>query len=235
VREDEKGPPPKLFENLNQALESCENELLLAFKKQSESVNNDKFHSALSIGIPQAGSPAPKDMSYGSPRRHHVQQAVATALEETDVSVPPKWQNFAQPLPLILQTFKDLTDKDVDFWHRASPYFQRREYPAGSVLYSRGDEPDGFYILEDGILRADYDLEQGRFYESIVAGTTCGELPFFADSERTGTVVAEKDCVAWLLTREKWREIEKQLPDIANELLKIGMKLTNERMNTITS
>jgi SulP family sulfate permease len=225
-----------LFETLNQALEACENELLIAFKKQSESVlTNDKLRNALSIGIPHVGSTGTGDQSYGSPRRHHVQRAAATALEENDTSVPPKWQTFAQPLPLILQTFKDLTDKDVDFWHRVSSYFQRKEYPAGTVLYSRGDEPDGFYILEEGILRADYILEQGRFYESIVAGTTCGELPFFADSERTGTVVAEKDCIAWLLTKEDWREIEKKLPDVANELLKIGMKLTNERMNTITS
>ena len=233
--EDEKRPPPKLFETLNQALEACENELLLAFKKQSEGITDDKVHSAISMSIPQLGSTAAGDMLYGSPRRHHVQQAAVTALEETNASATPKWLTLAQPLPLIMQTFKDLTDKDIDFWHRVSPFFERKEYPTGSILYSRGDEPDGFYILEEGILRADYDLEQGRFHESIVAGTTCGELPFFADSERTGTVVAEKDCIAWLLTKEKWREIENKHPDIANEMLKIGMKLTNERMNTITS
>merc|ERR1711881_618922 len=107
-----------------------------------------------------------------------------TALEESNTSVTPKFSHFAQPLPLIMQTFKDLTDKDIDFWHRVSPFFERKEYPTGSVLYSRGDEPDGFFLLEEGILRADYDLVQGRFYESIVAGTTCGELPFFADSQR---------------------------------------------------
>lgn len=235
--EDEKNPPPKLFENLNRALEACENELLLAFKKQSEKATNDKSDGGQSnsMGIPRTEFQVTPDMSYGSPRRHHVRQAAATALQESDTSVTPKYTNFAQPLPLIMQTFKDLTDKDIDFWHRCSPFFTRREYPAGSVLYSRGDEPDGFYILEEGILRADYNLEQGNFYESIVAGTTCGELPFFADSERTGTVVAEKDCVAWLLTKDRWREIERTLPDLANELLKIGMKLTNERMNTITS
>jgi len=103
------------------------------------------------------------------------------------------------------------------------------------VLYSRGDEPDGFYLLEEGILRAEYELEQGSYYESIVAGTTCGELPFFSETDRTGTVVAERDCVAWLLTKEKWRELEQKLPDVAREILKIGLKLTSERMNTITS
>jgi len=172
---------------------------------------------------------------YSSPRRHLVQQAAVTTLNEHDIVVPPKWQNFAQPLPLILQAFKDHTDKDLDFWHRATPYFQRREFPAGTVLYSRSDEPDGFYLLEDGILRAEYELEQGSYYESIMAGTTCGELPFFSETDRTGTVVAEKDCVAWLLTKDKWRELEASLPDVARELLKIGLRLTRERMEAITS
>ncbi|KIW06678.1 uncharacterized protein PV09_02383 [Verruconis gallopava] len=232
---DEKRPPPRIFETLNQALEACENGLLVAFKKQSENMTQQKMKDITSISIPRTNSPGAGETMYGTPRKHHIEQAAATALQESGTMAVPKWQNFAQPLPLIMQTFKDLTEKDIDFWHRVSPYFVRREFPAGSILYSRGDEPDGFYVLEEGILRADYDLEQGRFYESIVAGTTCGELPFFAESERTGTVVAEKDCVAWLLTKQKWREIEEKLPDVANELLKIGLKLTNERMNTITS
>lgn len=172
---------------------------------------------------------------HGSPRRQGVQEAVQATLKEHDALVPSRWQNFAQPLPLILQAFKDLTGKDLDFWHRATGYFKRCEFPAGSVLYSRGDEPDGFYILEEGILRAEYELEQGSYYESIVAGTTCGELPFFSETDRTGTVVAEKDCVAWLLTKERWRALESELPDVARELLKIGLKLTRERMEAITS
>ena len=78
-------------------------------------------------------------------------------------------------------------------------------------------------------------MDQGKYYESIVAGTTCGELPFFAETDRTGTVVAEKDCIAWLLTREKWKELEKEQPEVARELLRIGLKLTSERMSAITS
>jgi SulP family sulfate permease len=170
-----------------------------------------------------------------SPRQNQVERAATTTLREHDLTMPLTWQNFAQPLPLILQAFKDLTKKDLDFWHRVVPYFQKREYLAGTVLYSRGDEPDGFYILEDGILRADYELEQGGYYESIVAGTTCGELPFFSETDRTGTVVAEKDCTAWLLSKDKWKAMEKEHPEAASELLKVCLKLTTERMNAITS
>jgi SulP family sulfate permease len=36
--DDEDCPPPRIFEDLNEALEACENELLLAFKQRSEMV-----------------------------------------------------------------------------------------------------------------------------------------------------------------------------------------------------
>jgi sulfate permease, SulP family len=69
----------------------------------------------------------------------------------------------------------------------------------------------------------------------ILPGTTCGELPFFSETDRTGTVAAENDSVAWLLTREKYKELERKQPDVASELLKVGLRLTSERMNAITS
>lgn len=146
-----------------------------------------------------------------------------------------RWKNFKQPLPLILQAFQDLTDKNEDFWYRAVPYFVKQEFAKGHVLYSRGDEPDGFYLLQSGILRAEYDLPQGSYHESIVSGTTCGELPFFSQTNRTGTVAAEMGSVAWLLTPEKWQQMQDKDQELARELLKVGMKLSAERMNAITS
>ena len=236
--EEGAAPPPKVFEDLNKALESCENEMLITFKQRTEMLAQDRVVHAQSMAVPRAGSSAalqPVDVIYSSPRRNLLHEAATSTLNAPNVLPPSKWENFKQPLPLILQTFQDLTDKNEDFWYHAVPFFERKELMAGTVLYSRGDEPDGFYLLQEGILRAEYDWEQGSYYESIVAGTTCGELPFFSETDRSATVAAEKDCVAWLLTRAKWKELEKQQPDIARELLKIGLKLTSERMNAITS
>lgn len=156
-------------------------------------------------------------------------------IKEHDILPSSKWNEFMQPLPLILQTFQGLTDKNEDFWHRSCPFFQRKEYVAGTVLYKRGDRPNGFYLLEAGILRAGYDLPQGQYYESIVAGTTCGELPFFSETDRTATVVAEKDSITWLLDDDHWEELQKRQPDVAQELLRISLKLTSERLSAITS
>ncbi|KAF2653927.1 sulfate transporter family protein-like protein [Lophiostoma macrostomum CBS 122681] len=258
-------PPPRVFEDLNTALEACENELLDAFythcsrntKRRStppmtiKTADSDTFHS-------EGGSPTSSldpntfDPQWQSPRRGAQFLAAASTMREQSLSesipstdaahdsltsgpVPSKWKNFAQPIKIMLQTFEDVSTRDVDFWQIPAPYFERREYKAGTVLYSRGDEPDGFYILEKGRFRAEYELDQGRFYEVILPGTTCGELPFFSETDRTGTVAAENDSVAWLLTREKYRELEKENQEVASELLKVGLKLTKERMDVITS
>ncbi|KAF2686554.1 hypothetical protein K458DRAFT_386515 [Lentithecium fluviatile CBS 122367] len=265
-RADEECPPPQVFEDLNTALEGCENELLEVFYKHCNTPHTKRHgtppkaingSSNLSIGEANQldGSPASSlnttslDPGFSSPRRGARYMAAASTVREqgnqtassgehssdTAAVLSSKWKHFAQPTKIILQTFEDVSTKNEDFWHFAAPYFERKEYPAGSVLYSRGDEPDGFYILEKGRFRAEYALEQGSFYEVILPGTTCGELPFFSETDRTGTVAAENDSVAWLLTREKYNELEQKNRDVAAELLKVGLKLTKERMDAITS
>jgi SulP family sulfate permease len=84
------------------------------------------------------------------------------------------------------------------------------------------------------MFRAEYDLDQGRYSESIVAGTTCGELPFFSDTPRTATLYAEKFTVAWVMDETAWLRLQKENPEAAKELLKIALKLTTERMHAIT-
>ncbi|RMY84312.1 hypothetical protein D0862_11446 [Hortaea werneckii] len=235
--EDPPIPAPKVFEDLNGALEACENELLMV-------LNEKQRHPSHTIGdspsLPIASNhphlePSPFEGMLGSPRRDFLYQAATSAITETREPEQSKWQNLKQPLPLMLQAFQDLTSRNEDFWFRAVPYFTKREFIKGQMLYNRGDKPDGFYLLQHGILRAEYFLDQGNYHESIVAGTTCGELPFFSETERTSSVIAEQDCIAWLLTPERWVELQQKDSEVARELLKVGMKLSAERMNAITS
>jgi SulP family sulfate permease len=237
--EDPSIPVPKVFEDLNGALESCENELLVILTEKQRS-NAQRPHDSPPIPIPenpyQDNSPiSPLDAMVGSPRRELLHRAATTTITETASPTSNKWRNLKQPLPLLLQAFQDLTTRSEDFWFRILPYLTRREFTKGQTLYTRGDAPDGFYLLQSGILRAEYFLEQGAYHESIVAGTTCGELPFFSGTERTSSVVAELDCVAWLLTPEAWEGLQEKDGEVARELLKVVMKLSAERMNAITS
>jgi SulP family sulfate permease len=228
------GNEVKLFEDLNSALESCENELLKTFYASEEArVSRNALTDHLDVPTTTRPRLPSMDTQFSSPRRTHLHQVASTTLDENQTAV--RYDNFKQPLRLILQTFSGLTEKNEDFWFRVVPFFVKKEYLAGTIIFRRGESAKGFYLLEDGILRADYELPQGRYFESIVAGTTCGELPFFSETERTATVQAERDCVTWFLDREKWAELQQMDPDVAQELLQISLKLTTERMSAITS
>jgi SulP family sulfate permease len=230
----EDGNQVKLFEDLNSALESCENELLKTFYASKEArTSRNAVSTQLDVPSKDRRTLHSIDTQFSSPRRNQLHLAATTTLDENPAE--SRYQNFKEPLRLILQTFQGLTDKNEDFWFRAVPFFMKKEYVAGTILYHRGESARGFYLLEDGILRADYELPQGRYFESIVAGTTCGELPFFSETDRTATVQAERNCVTWLMDRRKWAELQKADPDVAQELLRISLKLTSERMSAITS
>ncbi|KAH7116399.1 sulfate transporter family-domain-containing protein [Dactylonectria macrodidyma] len=226
-----------MLPNLNSALESCENELLKTLYATQEELNSLKRLSVQNLDVPAAQSSALSsfDPPFNSPRRNHLVEAAHDALSSIDIQHPTTRQSFKEPLRLMLQIFQGLSDKNEDFWFPATTYFTRREYLAGTVIFRRGEQANGFYLVERGIIRAEYDLPQGWLCESIVAGTTCGELPFFSDTDRTATAAVGRDCVVWLMDREHWAKIQAKEPEVARELLRISLKLTSERMSAITS
>ncbi|KAL8295419.1 hypothetical protein RB597_008688 [Gaeumannomyces tritici] len=224
-----------LLPDLNSALEACENELLKTLYAQQEAVKAPVHVGASSLEVPTNDrSPGPLEQLASSPRRNHLYEA-ATRLADAGKTRQSKWQSFREPLRLMLQIFQDMSDKNEDFWFRASSYFTRKEYRSGDVLYRQREPATGFYLVESGIIRMEYDLPQGYLCESIVAGTTCGELPFFSETNRTATAVVERDCVVWLIDREGWDKLQKEESDVAQELLRMGLKLTSERMSVMTS
>ncbi|RFU73392.1 sulfate permease [Trichoderma arundinaceum] len=225
-----------MLPDLNSALESCENELLKTLYARQEELNSTKHTASASLDVPTTSATlASFDPPFNSPRRNHLVEAAHDALNSVEIQRRSRWQSFNEPLRLMLQIFQGLSDKNEDFWFQATPYFERKEYAAGTILFKRGEPADGFYLLERGIIRAEYDLPQGWLCESIVAGTTLGELPFFSETSRTATAQVERDCTVWLMGLESWKRLQQKEPEIAREFLKISLKLTSERMSAITS
>lgn len=225
----------RFFETLNSALEHCENDLLLSLYQQRAGLAVPDS-SPTFLNVPKHDRPSlSSEIIYSSPRRTQLQQVATTTFREQGLSSQTGWQNYKQPLQLLVQTFSTVSDKPEDFWHRAVSFFERKDFDAGSILYKREEMADGFYLLQSGMLKAEYILPQlGKFSELIVEGTTCGELPFFSGTKRTATTSAERDCVTWMLNQARWEELQRSQPKIAQELLKISLRLTSERMDAIT-
>ena len=247
-QDDDAGvPAPTVYEDLNGALEACENELLVVLSERqlwnapASNLSPPSMHGTglSAIAVPESAttaSPSAADTinMFGSPRHQLLQQAATTTLSESGPQEAP-WHDQPAPLPLIQTAFLGMTSRPADFWRQAVPYFERREFAAGTQVYAKGDRPDGLYLLQSGVLKASYYLEQGAYHESIVAGTTCGEMPFFGDTRRTSGVVAERDTVAWVLTADKWRQLQQRAPEVAMELFKVGFRLSAERTAAMTN
>uniref|UniRef100_A0A060T743 ARAD1B20284p n=1 Tax=Blastobotrys adeninivorans TaxID=409370 RepID=A0A060T743_BLAAD len=227
----------RVFPLLNQALEWCENEFLSQYYQLRKSRYNVSEGLSHAIPVNRASKPMPEqdilDLSK-SPRAVTVQQAVETTVQD-DIVVANRWNNYSQPLSLFMQVFQDVSDRGEDFWHAAGQFFRKEEVKAGTVLYHSESEATGFYVVQSGILRADYDMEQGKLYETILAGTTCGELPFFSETSRTATVTAEVDSVVWVMDRQGWEKAHNHDKELAEELLRIALRLTVERLTSITA
>ncbi|KLJ08664.1 hypothetical protein EMPG_15903 [Blastomyces silverae] len=232
----------EIFETLNSALEYCENELLKVLYQRKVSMkgaDNRTPPRFLEVSHPQPH--ILPDTLVNSPRGHYLHEVATTTLREEEANplsnstTSQKWSSFQQPLPLLLQTFHSLTQQNEDFWFPACTYFTREVFPADSVLYREGEEATNFYLLESGMLRAEYETPQGSYFELIVAGRPCGELPFFGETPRTATVRAERDSAVWRLGGEEWSVLRREEPMLALELMKVCFKLTSERMESITA
>lgn len=226
----------KYMPDLNSALESCENEQLKTFYARQDALRVARPTPSAHLDVPHNNQAIHSlDILSQSPRRSRTLQAAKNVLTQQEIRRATRWQSISEPLRLMLQVFHDMSKQNEDFWFRAKPYFASREIPAGTVLFYRGEPANGFYLIETGELRADYETPQGRLSEPIVQGTTCGELPFFSSTDRTATVSAVKNTVVWVMDTDKWVKLQKEEPEVAQELLTVSLKLTSERMNAMTN
>ncbi|KAM5505388.1 hypothetical protein McaMca56_000032 [Microsporum canis] len=237
----------EIFQDLNSALEHCENESLKAIHehKDTPSAGPSTGEGNLKPYSKAHAQTLASDATINSPRGYYLHQLASNFLrEEAEDSRSGKIlhkrlspaQQQQPPLPLMLQSFQGLSTKPAEFWLLVCPFFTRAEFPESSVLYRESDYPSQFYLLESGMLRAEYAAPQGRsYFELIVAGRPCGELSFFGETSRTATVRAERDCVVWMLGTKEWEAVQAKEPTVALELMKVCLKLTAERTESIKS
>jgi len=220
----------RVYEDLNAALEACENFFLSAYYEHKE-----RMLAGVHLQVPNSPKKRLNSLeSYASPRLQRLHEAAHTAAQIETVAT--KWADLRQPLPLLLSTLHGMSDGDEAFWAPLCEYLVVEDRLAGEVLFHRGEHAEAFYFLETGVLKAEYEYEQGHFTETIVAGTTCGELPFFSSTLRTATVIVDRNCKLWKLDEHNWNRLRSDpgKQNIVIELLRIALILTTERVDAIT-
>ncbi|GAA5986854.1 hypothetical protein JCM11641_007818 [Rhodosporidiobolus odoratus] len=208
-----------VLENMNDALEHCENAFLRSLYSKTlqplitpQASQTSGYHGMTSqIDMPKADIENDLEGFAGSPRAAHLRTAARETISRPET--PQSKLNFQQPLPILLQAFQPYSpDLNEDYCFRLVPYFKRVNVERGSTLWTSGSEPDAFYVIESGMLRANYVFSDrsNSMSESMVAGTVAGELSFLSRTKRNTTVVAERDSVLWKMDIGAHEELGKK-------------------------
>ncbi|OZJ05631.1 hypothetical protein BZG36_01522 [Bifiguratus adelaidae] len=232
----------QVFENLNEALEWCENVLLQAYYLQQE-----RFRKSRRAERKDIDNPAVKEQALllaSSPRMNQLNEAV-----ETSMTAPQHLSNAEQPIPLLMQAFADIAVTDQqEFCFALSKYFERITIPGTKLVWSKGDPADSLLLVEQGVLKsvinfADNDRNLDHppkgipchtSIETILPGTFIGELGLFGEKPRSQTLTVDTDAILWRLDRSNFERMLKTEPDVALRFLKVTLYFTGARLDVMT-
>ncbi|KAJ3008097.1 hypothetical protein HKX48_008773 [Thoreauomyces humboldtii] len=215
------------FEDVNESLEWCENQLLVTYYRRM-AVKDGAVEASETRDIPKRPSRRLSkldDASAGlgvTPRQKQVHQAASLVL--TDAPAPPQisTETFL-PVALLLQAFSEPGDYDPELLHFCEGKFERLEVKKDAVLWIPGEDPNELYVVHEGelvLVIKDNEAEaHGRHgamkvVETLLPGTMVGELELFSNRPRTCRLVAATDAVVWRLSKQSCDELAEANPKL---------------------
>ncbi len=109
-----------------------------------------------------------------------------------------------------------------------------RNYAAGDVIFSEGEQGDGFYVVESGEVRisAVVGHNDPRTLAAIGPGDFFGEMAVVDDAPRSATATAETPVRAIFLGRDKLLQLLQNRPQLALNIVRefsIRMRALNQK------
>lgn len=125
------------------------------------------------------------------------------------------------PTPLLrsIELFEGLTDQDLA---ELGANLQRRQFAAGSMVFSQGDDGDSMYIVESGDINIHLPGDASRriSLKDIARGEYFGELALFDEKPRSASALATTDTVLLELQRRTLEGYLESRPKVALAILR---------------
>ncbi|KAI0694038.1 sulfate transporter family-domain-containing protein [Cytidiella melzeri] len=210
----------ELFASFNDALEWTENAYLRSWFSSQKAENH-----AIALLPGRQDYQMSQNDNENTPRRTQLIEAGwKTIARDHSPEFPVSEDN--QPYHTLVKAFSSYGVVDREQFQPMAAYLKRLSLPEGHVLWKQGDEPDGLYILQSGVLRAVYHFAEHTpaTEESMVAGTVAGELSALSGSTRNATCTVEREAVVWMLSVESLKEMETERPELAAAFTKLALK-----------
>ena len=114
-------------------------------------------------------------------------------------------------------------DEHLPRWPLA--YMKRESYPKGHTLFSRGDEAEKLYFIDNGSIRL---VEIGKI---LPRGQVFGEMGMFSPYKtRTASAVCEEDVDLYTMGRDEMLHLLGQDPQLALNLMQLSIRRFMENM-----
>jgi CRP-like cAMP-binding protein len=111
----------------------------------------------------------------------------------------------------------------------------RRNFTAGQFLHHRGDEADGFWIVEKGQVKCGHQDAQGNMHVLFILGPgdSFGELACLGHFERVLDIEALGKVEMLWVSEKVFSEIIGRSPEFARQMLKILAKQLQEALDNL--
>ena len=112
-----------------------------------------------------------------------------------------------------------------------------RRLRAGEALFQIGDDGDGCYHLEKGVLKVVLMSPQGdeRILAFLPSGAIVGDLAMIDALPRSASVIAVTECEVHFIGRSTFERLVRQHPEIHRSLVKVLAARLREADDTIAS
>lgn len=248
-----------LFDDLNNALEWCENEFLSQYKQLHDKAK-ERIYNRMSIvtersnligDINQTNSMNRNStdrqrlmsMPTNTPRNHQI-LSVARNVFKNEAKTANKFKNQSRSkepiLPLLLFSLrlfrpdifsedKKVRDNETKFWAQLAPYFKRLLLLPGSSL---PDTDNFFFIVEYGVVRVKYDFPQGSLFETMLNRTCYGKIIGQRKNSSITqkiTFVTETETSIWLINASCLDRLRNENIEVYAELSLLVMSIREYR------
>ncbi len=125
--------------------------------------------------------------------------------------------------------FRSFTEEEKEL---LSSMVDRVVFPVGKLLFDQDDEANAFFFLKSGRVGLYRKDNFGRWNKVAVVrgGTPLGECAFLLNKKHSLRAVAEREVIAFEISRENFERLKEEHPLTALKLLRLLVEILSLRL-----
>lgn len=241
----------ELFNDMNGALEWCENELLFKYgelKKKAKSKrlpqSSDSKQVLYKQSSPNIGNSL---LPINTPRNNQMMKVARSVFKNVEQPVQILSDNLKNNIPILellilaLKQYRPeifskdplIRDTEIKFWSQLCKYFEKVQLPNQTPLKKT---TNFFFLVESGALTMKLKLKHGDISETMSTRTCYGRIlgkHFNEKMADTLTFTSEAESIIWLIDEDAFKKMRKENVELFTELTTLIVSIKDDRFRNL--